>query len=77
VIVESTDAEDVAVLYVWVYSDSWERECEDCVECTDGGGLGGVGVVLTEASFRTVVDGWFRGDLRRGGRGSNAMSRTV
>jgi len=47
------------------------------VECTDGGGLGGVGVFLTDAAFRAVVDGWFQGDLRRVGGGSDDMPGTI
>ena len=43
VIVDATDDEDVAVLYVCVFLDGCDREEREVKKCTEGGGAVGVG----------------------------------
>ena len=57
VIVDATDDEDAAVLYVCVCSDGCDREGGEVEECTGCGGSVGVGGELSGAASCAVVDG--------------------
>ena len=56
-IVDATDDEDAAVLYVCVCSDGWEMEGGEVEEWTGGGGSGDRGGGLAGAALCAVVDG--------------------
>ena len=76
VMVEATEDDEAAVLYVCVCSDGGEMEGGEVDGCDGGGGGGGRGGCIAGAVPCALVDGWSRGDVRRVGGGSEAIFET-